>query len=126
MATHHELDLRELIVAYDEELTRPFRKALGRKTGLSEKKMMGGICFLHHGNMIGGADRNKAGLGRFLFRVGRDNEAEALARKGSYIMEQGGRRMGGFVFVNEDDCDDKKLKAIVPIAYRFVRTLPRK
>ena len=113
-------------MAYDEILTQRFRKALSRRRGITDKRMMGGICFLKNGNMIGGADRNKKGLGRFLFRVGKDNEARALRRKGAYIMEQGGRRMGGFVFVNEDDCDDKQLRALVDLALEYVSTLPAK
>ena len=113
-------------MVYDETLTKRFRKALGRTRGVTEKRMMGGICFMINGNMLGAADRTKQGLGRFMFRVGKDNEAEALSRPGSYIMEQGGRRMGGFIFVNEDDCDDQQLKGWIQLAKKFAKTLPPK
>ena len=113
-------------MAYDEELTSRFREALGGLPGVSEKKMMGGVCFLLDGNMVGGADRTRAGEGRFMFRVGRDNEDEALAREGAWIMEQGGRRMSGLVFVSEDACDDDALKDWVSLALSFVTTLPPK
>ncbi|WP_223173217.1 TfoX/Sxy family protein [Grimontia hollisae] len=49
-------------MAYDETLTARFRNATAGIKGITEKKMMGGICFLHQGNMIGGADK-----GRFMF-----------------------------------------------------------
>ncbi len=113
-------------MAYDELLTVRFRTALGDKPGVTEKKMMGGVCFLLNGNMIGGADRSKAGLGRFMFRVGKQNEAEALSREGAYIMEQGGRRMGGFIFVNEDDCEDAEMKGFAQLALSYAATFPPK
>ena len=88
--------------------------------------MMGAMCFFLQGNMIGGADRNKEGQGRFMFRVGKDNAAEALSRKGAQIAELGGRRMGGFIFVAEEDCGDGDLKDWIALALSFVSTLPPK
>ena len=76
--------------------------------------------------MIGGADRTRSGVGRFMFRVGKENEAEALSRDGASIMEQGGKRMGGLVFVDEDACDDTALRDWVSLALSFVTTLPPK
>lgn len=93
-------------MAYDDELSARFRSALAGHVGISEKKMMGGLCFLLDGNMIGGADRDKDGRGRFMFQVGKDIEAEALLRDGAEIIEMGGRRMGGMVFVAEDATRD--------------------
>ena len=113
-------------MAYDEMLAARFRDALAGLPDVSEKRMMGGICFLVNGNMIGGADRTKEGVGRFMFRVGKDNEAEALSRKGAVAMEQGGRRMSGFFFVDEDACDAAALKDWVSLALSFVGTLPPK
>lgn len=113
-------------MAYDEQLTARFREVLEGMDGISQKKMMGGVCFLINGNMIGGADRTKAGLGRFMFRVGKDREEEALSRDGGYIMEQGGKRMGGLIFVNEDECDDDSLSGWIALALGFVGTLPSK
>lgn len=113
-------------MAYDEDLAARFRTALDGMAGISEKRMMGGVCFLLDGNMIGGADRTKSGEGRFMFRVGKDNEAEALARPGATAMEQGGRRMTGLVFVAEEACDGKALTDWVSLALSFVSTLPPK
>ncbi|MBX2883074.1 MAG: TfoX/Sxy family protein [Granulosicoccus sp.] len=114
-------------MAYDEELTARYRKALGRRKGLSDKRMMGGVCFMLNGNMIGGADRHKdTQQGRFMFRVGKDNEDVALARKGASIMEQGGRRMTGMVFVDAESCTDQELKEWVGLALDWVKTLPPK
>jgi len=113
-------------MAYDEELADRFRGALEGHADISEKRMMGGVCFLLGGNMIGGADRSKDGDGRFMFRVGKDNEAEALSRDGAVIVEMGGRRMGGMVFVGEEACDQDALQDWVSLALSFVATLPAK
>lgn len=113
-------------MAYDEDLTNRFRAALEGHVGISEKRMMGGVCFLLNGNMIGGADRQKDGTGRFMFRVGKENEAEALTRPGARVMEQGGRRMGGLIFVDEDDCSDAALMDWIALALSFVGLLPAK
>lgn len=113
-------------MAYDEQLTDRLRDTLSGLAGISEKRMMGGVCFLLQGNMLGGADRSRDGVGRFMFRVGKENEAEALSRSGASIMEQGGRRMGGLVFVGEEECDAAGLKAWVSLALSFVSTLPPK
>ncbi|WP_163272799.1 TfoX/Sxy family protein [Chelativorans alearense] len=113
-------------MAYDEQLAARMRGALEGLQGLSEKRMMGGICFMLDGNMIGGADHTKAGEGRFMFRVGKDNQATALARPGAQPMEMGGKRMSGFIFVDAEACDDYALKAWVSLALGFVGTLPAK
>ncbi len=113
-------------MAYDEGLADRFRQALDGLPGVSEKRMMGGVCFLLDGNMIGGADRSKDGVGRFMFRVGKDNEAEALSRPGAEVMNQGGRRMTGLVFVGEEACDDARLKDWVSLTLSFTTTLPPK
>ena len=113
-------------MAYDEELTAMFREALDGIMDVSEKRMMGGICFMMSGIMIGGADRTKDGERRFMFRVGKGNEAEALARPGATILEMGGKRLGGMVFVDEEYCDEDALADWVMLALSFVSTLPPK
>jgi len=113
-------------LAYDEELSAQFRDMLDGMVGISEKKMMGGLCFMLNGHMIGGADRNKDGIGRFMFRVGKDNEAEAIDRLGGEVMEMAGRRMSGMFFVGEDECDDKQLKDWLSLALSNAASLPPK
>ena len=113
-------------MVYDESLVHRFRIALRDCDGISEKRMMGGVCFLLNGNMIGGANRTKEGDRRYLFRVGKDSEAEALARPGARVMEHGGRRMGGFVFVDAAACEGDAMDGWVSLALRYVETLPPK
>ena len=113
-------------MAYDEQLTERYRKAVQGLGDLSEKRMMGGVCFLLNGNMLGGADRNKEGLRRFMFRVGKDAHAEALQRPGAMPMEMGGRHMSGFIFIDAEKCDDRMLSDWIALAHSFVGDLPAK
>lgn len=113
-------------MVHDESLAHRYRIALRDRDGISEKRMMGGICFLLNGNMIGGANRTKDGARRFMFRVGKDQETEALARPGARVMEHGGRRMGGFIFVDAEACEGEAMDGWVALALHYVETLPPK
>ena len=113
-------------MAYDEALASRVRDRLAGLAGLSEKRMMGGVCFLLDGNMIGAASRTKAGEGQFMFRVGKENEAEALTRPGATVVTMGGRRMGGFIFVDEAACDDDAIRDWISLSMSYVSNLPPK
>lgn len=113
-------------MAYDEELTNRLRGALSRLDGIREQRMMGGVCFMLNGNMIAGAGCSKSEGRRFMFRVGKDNQEQALRRKGAIAMEQGGRIMRGFVFVDHQACPAPVLDEWIALARSFVETLPPK
>lgn len=113
-------------MAYDEALAQRLRDGLTGARGITELKMMGGLCVLVNGNMLGGVDRAKDGRDRFMFRVGKENEAEALRRPGATIVDMGGKRLGGLVFVEADACDDNALKAWLALSLGFAGKLPRK
>jgi TfoX N-terminal domain len=113
-------------MAHDEDLAQRMRDALGGLPGVVEKKMMGGVCFMVDGNMIGGAHREKkSGEGLFMFRVGKEQEEEALTRPGTRRMIHGGRRMGGFIHAGEY-LDHAALADLVSLSLAFVGTLPPK
>lgn len=113
-------------MAYDENLAARMRVALGGQAAVTEKPMMGGLCFFLGGNMIGGVDQTKTGAGRFMFRVGKDNEGEALTRSGASIVDLNGRRMGGMIFVEEEACDGAALQGWLSLTLSFVGGLPPK
>ncbi len=97
------------------------REALKNYSGITEKKMFGGICFLMNGNMLCGT-----GDGRFMFRVGKDQHEEALARPGASPMDFTGRKMGGFVWVDQETAMDTGLDDWIRFAKIFVGSLPPK
>ncbi len=113
-------------MAVDDALSARFRNALSGVPGITEKRMMGGLCFFLNGNMIGAADRTKEGLGRFMFRLGKANQARGEAMPGAVPMVQGGRPMGGFFFVEEEHCSEAVLKAWLAVALEHAATLPAK
>ena len=108
-------------MAQDEGLAQILRDDLAGES-ISEKRMFGGTCFLINGNMVSGTMKASA-----LFRVGKANDAAALTVPGSYGMEQGGRRMAGFVELPIEDCaDDARRGQLSAMALAFARTLPPK
>ena len=113
-------------MAYDELTAERFRAAIADLSGITEKRMMGGVCFLLNGHMIGGADKPKDGEPRFMFRLGKDNQEAGLALKGGQPMEMGGRKMRGFFFVDEGPCDDDLLQEWVDLSVSFAAKLPPK
>ncbi|MBW4709092.1 TfoX/Sxy family protein [Roseobacter sp. YSTF-M11] len=111
---------------YDEELTTRMRRALEAHVGISEKRMMGGNCFFLNGNMISGARRDKHGVRRFMFRVGKDHEAQALSDPHAQPVIHGTRKLGGFILVANDDCDTETLKKWLSICLEHAAAMPPK
>lgn len=113
-------------MTYDEVLSQRMRDALDGLPGISEKKMMGGICFMINGNMVGGAHRDKkSGIGYFMFRVGKDYELEAIEEYGANQMIMGERKMGGFVQA-EEGVEDNTFTSLVSLAVSHAGSLPPK
>ena len=110
-------------MAYDDPLSQRIRDVLADGPDISEKRMMGGVCFFLRGNMVCGADRSKEGRPRLMFRVGKDNEAAAALPLGM-PMVLGGRQMRGFYCVDGDRCDDHLLQRWLDLALVHARSLP--
>lgn len=113
-------------MAIDDELTQRMRTALADLSNVREQKMMGGVCFLLSGNMLCGANREKTGLRRFMFRVGRNRDADFMDRDGAMPMVMGARRMQGYFFLDADQTNTQKLDKWIGYAVEFVETLPAK
>ncbi len=112
-------------MARSPETEARLRAALEGHEGISEKPMMGAVCFFLDGNMVGCADLGD-GDGRFMFRVGKAAQDDALAQPGAEPAILGGRRMGGLIFVAAEACDDAALRDWTARALDFARTLPPK
>lgn len=113
-------------MALYEDLNDRLRSHLGNRSGLTEKRMMGGMCFLLNGHMICGADRTKEGERRFIFRVGKDNHEAAHGLPGAVSMVQGGRVMSGLFFLSDDDASDEVLDTWLDLAVSHALTLKPK
>jgi len=106
---------------YDPELAQRLRTALQPRAGILEKRMFGGYCWMLHGNMLCGVE-----VGRFMFRVGAAQEAEALSRPGASQMDITGKPMKGFVWVDAREAVGAGLDAWIELAARFAGGLPPK
>jgi TfoX/Sxy family transcriptional regulator of competence genes len=106
---------------HDPHLAELMREALADRRDVTEKAMFGGYCWMLNGNMLCGVE-----VGRFMFRVGKDRQAEALERPGAEPVAFTGRPMGGFVWVDADACLDAGLQGWIGYAAQFVGGLPPK
>lgn len=109
-------------MAYDEKLAERVRGVLGRRRGISEKKMFGGLAFLVKGHMACGV------LGDDLIvRVGPDEYETALQRAGARPMDFTGRSMKGMVYVGPRGYRRApSLRAWVERGVSYARSLPPK
>ena len=106
---------------WDEGLAQLLRDDLAGAAAV-EKKMFGGIAFMVGGHMACGIHKGGA-----MFRVGKPNEAAALAIPGTSPMTMTGRTMPGMVDVGDEACaDDARQAALMALALGFVRGLPPK
>ena len=85
--------------------------------------MMGGICFMMSGNMIGGTHIGREGEPVFMFLVGKDNVQQALLRPGASIMINGKRAMNGYIIVEASSCSYQVLASWITLAMSFVGSL---
>ena len=109
-------------MAYDEILANRIRNALASDAAVTEKKMFGGIAFLHRGLMFVGVSGDK-----LMARVGKENYANSLGRKHVREMDFTGRPMQGYVFVEPPGTKtDAALDFWLQRCMAFVGTLPAK
>jgi TfoX/Sxy family transcriptional regulator of competence genes len=112
-------------MAYDEQLAEEVRERLlvAAEGELSEKRMFGGLGFMVDGNLTIAASRT----GGLLVRTDPADADEVLALEGVEPMENRGRKMPGWVFVEADVLrDEESLDDWVERSLTFVVTLPPK
>jgi TfoX/Sxy family transcriptional regulator of competence genes len=110
-------------MAYDEDLANRLRELLADEDAITEKKMIGGLAFLLHGNMSVSASRN----GGLLARIDPADTDAALDRPHVSLMQMGGRTMDGWITVTPEGLKTKRdLAAWVKRSVKYVKTLPAK
>ena len=101
-------------MAHDEALARRLRDDLAG-VAIVEKKMFGGLAFMHRGHMLCGLHR-----GGGMFRVGKARMAEALKVPGAARMAMGDRVMGGMAEAPADVvADDARRGVLLALALAF-------
>jgi TfoX/Sxy family transcriptional regulator of competence genes len=109
-------------MAFDEKLGERIRKALGKRKGVGERKMFGGLCFTFNGHMVAGVVGD-----RLMLRVGPDQHEAALKLKHAQPMDFNGKPMKGMVYVAPEGCRTPgEVKPWITRALKFVEALPPK
>lgn len=109
-------------MAYDEGLAEKIRILFADHSGIEEKKMFGGLCFMLSNHMCCGV------VGDLLMaRVGPVNYEKLLAREHAKEMTFTGNAMKGMIYVDPlGISEDSDLKEWLAWCVGFVETLPPK
>jgi TfoX/Sxy family transcriptional regulator of competence genes len=110
-------------VAYDEELAERIRELVAGESGLTEKKMFGGLAFLIGGNMAVAA----SGQGGILVRVDPEESDTLVATTEARPMEMRGKSMTGWLRVAPEHLGTgPELARWVELGTAYARSLPAK
>jgi len=107
---------------FSTSLAARVRDTLAREPGVTEKRMFGGLAFLHRGNLLVGVAGDS-----LITRLGPDEAAIALKLPDVVPFDFTGVAMKGWVVVEPDGIDsDASLRHWIDLALQFGRTLPPK
>ncbi len=110
-------------MAHDKKLNQRIREILNGQKGIKEQNMFGGLCFLHNGNMLCGADQ-KNGL---MVRVGPNQYDEVLKLTHAKEMDITGVVLKNMVLVGTEGYKTKaSLTKWIERGMAFTKTLPKK
>jgi hypothetical protein len=104
---------------YDEPLAERIQALLGKRRGVTEKRMFGGLAFMLDGNMWCGVMK--------VLRLGPEGVQAALKQAHTEPMDFTGKPMKSMVYVQPEGYEsDADLARWVETAVRFAKTLPPK
>ena len=109
-------------MAFDEQLAERIRGSLGRRKGLAEKRMFGGIAFLLNGNMCVGIHKSA-----LIVRLAPEETDAALKQPHTRRFDLTGRPMKGWILVEPEGLKtDTKLGKWIQVASKYAGSLPAK
>ncbi len=109
-------------MAFDTELADRIRQRLGKRKGLTERKMFGGIGFMLSGNMAAGVHGDD-----LIVRLDPEEGERALDEPAVRMFDLTGRPMMGWLLVApEATASDDGLRAWVDRGAAFADLLPPK
>ena len=110
-------------MAYDEELANRIRELVADESGVTEKRMFGGLAFLVGGNMSVAA----SGQGGLMVRVDPDETSALVAKPHASPFVMRGREMqGGLRVDGEGVRTQRQLESWVRRGVAYARSLPAK
>jgi len=108
-------------MSYDEELAARIRELLLGESGVTEKKMFGGLAFLVGGHMAVSA----SGQGGIMVRVDPAKSDRLVETTNARFVEMRGRTMQGWLRVDAEDVRLKRqLAKWVNLGQAYARSLP--
>jgi TfoX/Sxy family transcriptional regulator of competence genes len=108
-------------MAYDEDTAGRARQSLSHRPDVTEKKMMGSLCFMVDGRMC----CSVSGRGGLLVRVGAEAQQSVLGEPHVMPMAMGERIMKGFVRVAPEGYKtEAALKTWIKRGLDFLATMP--
>ena len=110
-------------MAYDEELADRVRAQVEQESGLTEKRMFGGLAFLINGHMAVSA----SGQGGLMVRIDPADTETLLREPNARPFEMRGREMDGWLRVAVDaGAGDDELAPWIRRGVVYARSLPPK
>ena len=109
-------------MAFDEGVAERIREVFDGRDDVLEKKMFGGIAFMHRGNMCVGVNGDC-----LLARVGPTTYDDALSRPHAREMDFTGKALKGFIYVApEGFAEEDDLRDWINLCEKFTASLPAK
>lgn len=110
-------------MTYDEGLTQKVRDLLSEETGISEKRMFGGMAFLFNKKMCCGVDGNE-----LIVRVNPAKHMEYIKLKNTREFDLSGKKsIQGWIIIKPKGLDTKsKLQKWLQTSLDFVKTMKPK
>jgi TfoX/Sxy family transcriptional regulator of competence genes len=90
-------------MAYDEKLANRIRERFENVPKVKEKEMMGGLTIMVNDKMCVGIFK-----GELMCRIDPATTGEDIAKRGGRPMEMRGKKMNGFILVDDDTIKSKK------------------
>jgi TfoX/Sxy family transcriptional regulator of competence genes len=109
-------------MAFDERLAARIRKHLGKRRGIAEKQMFGGIAFLLNGNLCCGVHGDE-----MIVRISPADNDRALSQPHIHPFAMTGRPMKGWIQVRPAGLKrDSALAKWIEAGAKYAESLPPK
>jgi TfoX/Sxy family transcriptional regulator of competence genes len=110
-------------MACDEQLAERVEAVLSEEKSITRKKMFGGLCFMHNGNMLCGITNQD----NLMVRVGPQQYEDALKLKHAAEMDFTGKPLRGMIYVRPEGFNTyEALAKWVKMGLNFTSDLPAK
>ena len=109
-------------MAFDPKLAERVRKQLGKRRGVIEKQMFGGLAFLLNGNLCCGVHGRE-----LIVRIAPAETDHALSQRHTHIFDLPGRPMKGWILVRPAGLTtDAALAKWIQAGMNYAASLPAK